>query len=123
MRCNIYVSMENLINKSNAAGMVVYQLTEAQIDRLVEHLSSQIAAKVAVNAATQVLPSAPEAAIWISRADAAKRIGVSMPTLHSLINRGAIMARKVGSRTLVNAPDLMTKLASGELAKYKRLTR
>ena len=111
--------MLNTFKNGNAAGMVVYQLTEAQV----EELASQIAAKIAVNASTQVLPTAPDAAIWISRADAAKRIGISLPTLHGLINRGAVMAQKVGRRTLVNGPDLMSKLASGELAKYKRLPR
>ncbi|MBR1494572.1 MAG: helix-turn-helix domain-containing protein [Acidaminococcaceae bacterium] len=110
--------MLNTFKNGNAAGMVVYQLTEAQV----EELASQIAAKIAVNS-TQVLPSSPDAAIWISRADAAKRIGISLPTLHGLINRGAVMAQKVGRRTLVNGPDLMSKLASGELAKYKRLPR
>ena len=32
------------------------------------------------------------------------------------------MAHIGGRRTLVTGPDLMSKLASGELAKYKRLS-
>lgn len=94
-------------------------MTEAQI----ESLAAQIAEKVTASnkAAAQVLPVSPDAAIWISRADAAKRIGVSLPTLHGLIRRGAVDAKKVGRRTLINAADLMSKLASGELAKYNRI--
>lgn len=110
--------MFNSLKNGNAAGMVVYQLTEAQVSELAAQIAMQIATNMG---APQVLPSSPQDAIWISRNDAAKKIGVSLPTLHGLINRGAIMARKVGRRTLVNAPDLMSKLASGELAKYKRL--
>lgn len=57
---------------------------------------------------------------WGSRGDACNLIKCSLPTLHSLINDGAIQRQKVGRRTLINLTDLRAKLESGALAKYQR---
>lgn len=60
---------------------------------------------------------------WGSRHDASVIAGVSLPTIHALIDQGLIVARKVGRRTLINLSDLREKLASGEISKYKRLQK
>ena len=57
---------------------------------------------------------------WGSRQDAAVIAGISLPTLHALINQGIVEARKVGRRTLINLGDLRVKLASGEISRYKK---
>lgn len=104
--------------QGNAAGMVVYQMTEAQISELASQIAERIAAKTA---APQVLPVSAPDPVWISRQDAAARMGISLPSLHGLMNKGAISFRKAGRRTLIDGRDLMAKLASGELSKYKRM--
>ena len=104
--------------QGNAAGMVVYQMTEAQISELAAQIAERIAAKTA---APQVLPVSEPDPVWISRQDAAARMGISLPSLHGLMNKGAISFRKAGRRTLIDGRDMMAKLASGELAKYKRM--
>ncbi len=69
---------------------------------------------------TTALPQA-DVIEWGSRVDACKIAGgISMPTLHNLMNCGAVEYRKCGRKTLVNLTDLRAKIASGEIAKYKR---
>lgn len=54
-----------------------------------------------------------------TRKEAADLLHVSLVSVHSLMNRGAITFRKVGRRTLIDRADLLKKIESGELAKYK----
>lgn len=57
--------------------------------------------------------------IWSDRKEAASLLRVSLPTLHSMINKGQIETRKVGPRrTLVNMTKLRADVASGRLGKY-----
>lgn len=98
--------------------MVVYQMTEAQISELAAQIAERIAAKTAT---PQVLPVSGPDPVWISRQDAAAKMGISLASIHGLMNKGAISFRKVGRRTLIDGRDMMAKLASGELAKYKRM--
>lgn len=111
--------LNNSISEGKPAAQVVYQLTEAQISELAE----KIAAKIAETSTpvAQVLPETPAAPVWLSREDAAKRMGVSVASIHGLMRKGAIVYRKAGRRTLIDAQDLMAKIASGALAKYKRM--
>lgn len=109
----------NSIQKGSTAGMVVYQLTEAQIQELAASIAREVVN--AQGAKPAVLPAGDSQPVWISREDAAKKIGISLASLHGLMNKGAIVFQKSGRRTLINAADLMEKLASGKLAKYKRM--
>ena len=107
------------IERGNAAGTVVYQLTEAQIQELATSIAREVVN--AQGAKPAVLPAGDSQPVWISREDAAKKIGISLASLHGLMRKGAVVFQKTGRRTLINGADLEDKLASGQLAKYKRM--
>ena len=46
---------------------------------------------------------------------------VSRPTYHAMVNRGLLHPKKAGQRTLISAEEVKSKLASGELGRYKRV--
>ncbi len=111
-----YSVLMSLNNQPNVnAPVVAYWLTEEQISSL----ATRIAEKVAENAKASPVVISNDPA-WISRKEASERLGVSLPTLHSLLKRGALIAKKVGSRTLIDRADMMATLVGGQLAKYKR---
>lgn len=102
----------------NAPGAVAtyYALSEAQL----EALASRIAGMVADGVKASPVPSHNDPA-WISRADTAKMLGVSLQTVASLLKRGALSYKRVNSRVLIDRADLVAKLRAGSLAKYKRI--
>lgn len=103
-------------SSSNAPEMVAYYaLTEAQL----ESLASRIAGMVADGVKASPVPSHNDPA-WISRADTAKMLGVSLQTVASLLKRGALSFKRVNSRVVIDRADLVAKLRAGQLAKYKR---
>lgn len=109
---------QNNYPQSNAPGMVAYYaLTEEQLSSL----ASRVAVLVAENAKSTPVVLPPSAPMWISRKAAAEKLGVSLPTIHALLKKGALTFQKVGSRTLINESEMMAKLASGQLGKYKRM--
>ena len=48
---------------------------------------------------------------------------VSRPTYHSMVNRGLLHPKKAGQRTLISVDEVKTKLETGELGRYKRMTK
>ena len=111
---------QNSNPSSNAPGSVAsysyYALSESQL----EALASRIAGMVADGVKASPVPS-PNDPAWISRQDAAKMLGVSLQTIHSLLKRGALSFKRVNSRVLIERSDLTAKLRAGQLGKYKRL--
>ena len=55
-----------------------------------------------------------------TRQEAADLMQTSLVTVHTLMRKGRIRFTKVGRKTIIDKADLIQKLASGELAKYKR---
>lgn len=104
-----------LLNKGTT-GIVVYQMTEEQLNELAAQVARQVGQTLLLQETT---PKQNEKR-WIPRKEAAGIIGVSLPTLHNLMNQGAIISRKIGRKTLIDETDLMRKLEAGKLAKYKR---
>ena len=109
---------QNSNPSSNAPGAVAtyYSLSESQL----EALAARIAGMVADGVKASPVPS-PNDPAWISRQDAAKMLGVSLQTIHSLLKRGALSFKRVNSRVLIERSDLVAKLRAGQLGKYKRL--
>ena len=104
-------------SSSNAPGAVAtyYALSEQQL----EALASRIAGMVADGVKASPVPSHNDPA-WISRADTAKMLGVSLQTVASLLKRGALSFKRVNSRVVIDRADLVAKLRAGQLGKYKR---
>ena len=48
---------------------------------------------------------------------------VSRPTYHGMVNRGLLHPKKAGQRTLISAEEVKTKLANGELGRYRRMNK
>ena len=48
---------------------------------------------------------------------------VSKPTFHAFVHRGLIHPRKAGQRTLISRDEVLEKLASGQLGKYRRTSK
>lgn len=60
--------------------------------------------------------------IYLSRTQAAAALGVSLPTLHSLMNQGALPFVKIGSSTKIPKDGLEKAMKNG-LKKYARRAR
>ncbi len=57
--------------------------------------------------------------IYLSRTQAAAALGVSLPTLHALMNQGALPFVKIGSSTRIPKAELEKAMKNG-LRKYQR---
>lgn len=55
-----------------------------------------------------------------TRMEVAERLGVSLPTVHSLIIQGIIVPTYVGRKPLFKARDIEEAISTGKLRKYKR---
>ena len=112
---------QNTFTKAGlATGMVVFQMTDEQLPSLANLIADQVAERLnECNKASVIVP--PTTGVeWGTRQQAADLATVSLPTLHGLIRDGLVLTTKIGRRTSVNLTDLRGKLASGELAKYRR---
>lgn len=55
-----------------------------------------------------------------TRKEVAERLGVSLPTIHLLMNQGILKPNYVGRKPLFKAQDIEEAISTGELRKYKR---
>ena len=82
-------------------GIVLYQLTQEDLlafgERIFRNLWEQVS----------------------TRKECCEILRCSMPTFHSLVNKGLIPVTKVGRKTLVSTDDFDSIVASGELRKFK----
>lgn len=60
--------------------------------------------------------------VFLSRTQAAAALGVSLPTLHSLMNSGRLEYVKIGSSTKISKEALEKAMKNG-LRKYQRRAR
>lgn len=59
--------------------------------------------------------------VWITRQQAAERLGISLPTLDGLIRRGQLPASKVGPRIVrIDERDIDAYLAARRVAPMKK---
>ena len=68
--------------------------------------------------ATAPADSGPQ---YYTRKEVAELLHISLPSVHSLMNKGALKVTKIGSRTLIDAADLRSKISSGAIARYKHI--
>lgn len=58
---------------------------------------------------------------WITRQQAAERLGISLPTLDGLIRRGQLPASKIGARIVrINERDLEEYFSTRRVAPMKK---
>ena len=57
---------------------------------------------------------------YYTRAEVCKLLKVSLPTLHSFINKGKITALKIGGRTLFDADAINESIKTKEVLRYGR---
>lgn len=55
-----------------------------------------------------------------TRKEVAERLGVSLPTVHALMNQGILKPVHVGRKPLFRAQEVEEAISTGELRKYKR---
>lgn len=63
---------------------------------------------------------AKQAPRMYTRKEVAERLGVSLPTVHALMNQGILKPTHVGRKPLFKAQDIEEAISTGELRKYKR---
>ena len=58
---------------------------------------------------------------YLSRKETAEMLGVSLPTLHSYVNKGYLTAQRVGEKTIrFRKEDVENALKAVEPIKYRR---
>lgn len=92
-------------------GIIVFQITEEEIERIGERIAKDLWEKMHA-------PTEDEAKHY-TRQECCQILRCSLPTFHALANRGLIPIRKVGRKTLIPAAEFDKIVASGELARYK----
>jgi len=56
---------------------------------------------------------------FITRAEVAEMLGVSLVTLHSYVNRGLLECKKIGHKTLFSEADVLKAIKSKKVYKFK----
>lgn len=56
---------------------------------------------------------------FITRAEVAEMLGVSLVTLHSYVNRGLLESKKIGHKTLFSEADVLKAIKSKKVYKFK----
>ena len=92
-------------------GIIVFQITEEEIEKIGERIAKDLWEKMTV--------PAKDAVRHYTRQECCAILRCSLPTFHSIVNRGLIQVTKVGRKTLVDAEEFDKLVASGELARYK----
>lgn len=60
---------------------------------------------------------------YYSRKELAKILGVSLPTISGMVNRGMLHPRRLGKRVLFDSKEIDDALRENKLAKYKRVKK
>lgn len=102
------------------SGAILYQISAADLDALAAKLLDGY--KAATEQQTQPEPEEAPGPRFYSRQQLKDMLGVSMPTIHALLNNGALRYTKIGSRTLIFADYADEQIKAGKLAKYQRRT-
>lgn len=58
-----------------------------------------------------------------TRQDACDFLKVSLPTLHSLMNKGLVHFKKIGRKTLVDMNDLRRAVSDGRIVRYQHRSK
>ena len=112
------------MNKSIISEVAARQQAPYSFDEIVESIATRFARAfiIEVQKGELSLPPEPkqEEPSYLTRKEAAEMLKVSLPTLHAMINAGAIKVTKAGQRTLIERSRFESDLADGKLAKYSR---
>lgn len=92
------------------------------VEELSETIKCIVAEEVknALTAISETMPkdTTPE---YLSRKETAEMLGVSLPTLHSYVNKGYLTAHRVGEKTIrFRKEDVENALNAVEPIKYRR---
>lgn len=97
-----------------------FQLTESQMSALTPLLTPFVD-MVADRIVKQLLPTmANKEPRYYTRAETARLLHVTLPTLHRLTKDGLITAKKVGNRILYEAEAIDAAVKENRMFKYKR---
>ncbi len=56
---------------------------------------------------------------FITRAEVAEMLGVSLVTVHSYVNRGLLECKKIGHKTLFSEADVLKAIKGKKVYKFK----
>jgi len=56
---------------------------------------------------------------FITRAEVAEMLGVSLVTVHSYVNRGLLECKKIGHKTLFSEADVLKAIQGKKVYKFK----
>ena len=114
-----------LDSKNPQAVPAIVLMTDETREALVREITTSIVSAFTAAGLPGILTNRPGESQepqdeWGTREDATKVLKISYPSLHRLINQGALKTQKAGRKRLVNLTDARRKLESGELKKYGR---
>lgn len=102
------------MNIANQKPVVYLQVTEADLEKF----GLALIAKAREDYAAQQKESTVEE--WGTRKDACTYLGgISLPTLHSMMNAGEVRFRKAGRRTLIDMGKLRRDWNAGRIGQKK----
>ena len=109
---------DSMDNENN--GTIIYQLTEQQLDGVVERAVRRAIAKIKKEQEAEAEPNPEQPPRFYTRQQCADMLKCSLPTIHKLINTGEIRATKVNRSTRIFADHFDQRFRAGQLAKYVR---
>ena len=103
--------MNNQLTHMPEYGDILYQISEKNLVAIGEHIFR--------NLWDRMYAHVEEPPKFYTRQECCSILRCSLPTFHSLVNKGLIPISKVGRKTLIPANEFDRIVASGELARYK----
>lgn len=79
-----------------------------------------VAEKVAAQLKAMDTKKQPENDQYLTRAEVCKMLKISLPTLHSMVNRGLLRKYKAQGRTIFKAVEIERAVSLGVTKKYIR---
>ena len=91
--------------------MEIITITKEDLKILIKETLSEVIASAPT--------SEPKTAKKLTRKEVAEMLHISLPTLHSYINKGLVCPQKIGGRVLFDAVEVEQAMESNKVMRYK----
>lgn len=92
---------------------------EKEFNNILECIAEMVADKLANKISLSAPTSEPKTAKKLTRKEVAEMLHISLPTLHSYINKGLVCPQKIGGRVLFDANEVEEAMATKVVFRYK----
>ena len=92
---------------------------EKEFKSILESIAQMVADKLANKISLSAPTSEPKTAKKLTRKEVAEMLHISLPTLHSYINKGLVIPQKIGGRVLFDAVEVEQAMESNKVMRYK----